>query len=582
MKHPNASRFCALAATILAIAVAIPAQQRDRRMELGSSTAGGPRIALVIGNAAYDTSPLKNPTNDAADVAAALRALGFDVTLGQNWTKRQMEDAIYAFGQRLKAGGVGLFYYSGHGMQVAGRNYLIPIGCRVEDERDVEFEAVDANRVLAKMDAAGNGLNLMILDACRNNPFARSFRSETQGLAQMDAPVGTYIAYATAPGSVAADGEGRNGTYTAALLKEMRKPGLKVEEVFKQVRADVSRATGGKQLPWDASSLVGDFFFIVPAAARATAGGPAAPGPSAAAIESEYWNTIKDSTDAADFEAYLKEYPSGTYASLARLKVQKLRAVARPEPAGGGPPPRPEPAARPGGDTAVDLGSGVRIELVYVRAGSFDMGSAAPRSGEDWTIAEVPQHRVTISKPFLMGKYEVTQGQWKAVMGSNPSKFSGNDDLPVEQVSWEDCQEFIRRLNAKTGGGWRLPTEAEWEYACRAGTSGDYAGALDQMAWYDGNSGGTTHPVGQKQPNAWGLYDMHGNVWEWCQDWYDASFYGRSPGTDPVGPSSGSNRVDRGSCWGNTAAFCRSATRDGNAPSTRSVYLGFRLARTSE
>ncbi len=236
-------------------------------------------------------------------------------------------------------------------------------------------------------------------------------------------------------------------------------------------------------------------------------------------------------------------------------------------------------AERPRADTTVDIGGGVPIALVSVPAGTFEMGSS---NGD---TDERPVHRVTITKPFLMGQYEVTQGQWKAVMGTNPSKFTGNDDLPVETVAWEDCQEFVRRLNAKAGGGWRLPTEAEWEYACRAGTMGDYSGDLAAMAWYERNSGRRTHPVGQKQPNAWGLYDMHGNVLEWCQDWYDENYYGISPGTNPVGPSSDSRRVNRGGWYSYPYSFattCRSASRSGSAPSLRQDNIGFRLARTSD
>jgi formylglycine-generating enzyme required for sulfatase activity len=227
------------------------------------------------------------------------------------------------------------------------------------------------------------------------------------------------------------------------------------------------------------------------------------------------------------------------------------------------------------GGTSVDLGGEVRIEMVYVPAGSFEMG-------ESRYDDERPVRRVKISTGYLLGKYEVTEGQWRAVMGAQSSESTGDDDLPVAQVSWEDCQEFVRRLNAKTGGGWRLPTEAEWEYACRAGTNGDYAGELDRMGWYDANSGETRRPVGRKQPNAWGLYDMHGNVWEWCQDWYDASYYDRSPRVDPQGPASGASRVYRGGCWYGTADNCRSAVRSGYAPSLRVDTVGLRLARDTQ
>jgi formylglycine-generating enzyme required for sulfatase activity len=166
-------------------------------------------------------------------------------------------------------------------------------------------------------------------------------------------------------------------------------------------------------------------------------------------------------------------------------------------------------------------------------------------------------------------------------MGNNPSYFKGCDSCPVEQVSWDDVQEFINKLNAKNDGfNYRLPTEAEWEYACRAGTTGDYAGNLDSMAWYGSNSGSKTHLVGQKQPNAFGLYDMHGNVWEWCQDWYDANYYKNSPSTDPKNTSTGSGRVLRGGGWDDDARDCRAADRYGGTPGDRGNDLGFRLIRT--
>lgn len=220
------------------------------------------RLALVVGNAAYKSSPLRNPVNDAFDMARTLRTLGFEVIHEENANQRTMENAISRFGRQLrKQGGVGLFYFAGHGIQVNGRNYLIPIDANIETESDVRFEAVDAGRVLGKMEDADNDLNIVILDACRDNPFARSFRTSSKGLARMDAPKGSLIAYATAPGSVAADGEQRNGIYTEYLLKHMTTPGSKVEEVLKRVRVDVINETNEKQIPWEASSLTGEFYF---------------------------------------------------------------------------------------------------------------------------------------------------------------------------------------------------------------------------------------------------------------------------------------------------------------------------------
>jgi len=231
----------------------------------------------------------------------------------------------------------------------------------------------------------------------------------------------------------------------------------------------------------------------------------------------------------------------------------------------------------------LDLGHSVTMDFVLIRPGSFMMGSE--NDGD-----EKPVRKVSIAKPFYMAKYEVTQAQWESLMGSNPSNFSSaggsatggkGGKNPVEQVSWSDCQEFLAKLKDKAPGmDVRLPTEAEWEYACRAGSStgfcyGDAGAGLGDYAWFSGNSGGTTHPVGEKKPNAWGLYDMHGNVWEWCSDWYGT--YGSTAETDPVGPSSGSWRVSRGGSWYVEAGSCRSAYRFNYDPGTRYASLGLRV-----
>ena len=219
--------------------------------------------------------------------------------------------------------------------------------------------------------------------------------------------------------------------------------------------------------------------------------------------------------------------------------------------------------------------------FVSVPAGTFTMGDA---NGD----ADETPHQVTLTKGFELGVYEVTQEQYEQVMGSNPSFFKGPQN-PVEQVSWNDAVEFCRKLSAlpsekSAGYVYRLPTEAEWEYACRAGTTtkysfGDSESELGDYAWYRDNSGGTTHPVGQKQPNAWGLYDMHGNVWEWCQDWHGD--YSKGSTTDPTGAASGSLRVSRGGCWYDYSVRCRSAYRYRYAPDYRSFNLGFRVLRSS-
>jgi formylglycine-generating enzyme required for sulfatase activity len=258
-------------------------------------------------------------------------------------------------------------------------------------------------------------------------------------------------------------------------------------------------------------------------------------------------------------------------------------------------PPSPSGHGAAGGD-------GMKLELVLIPAGRFRMGSPAEKAerSDDET-----QHRVMITRPFYIGKYEVTQEQWERVMGKNPSRFKGSKN-PVAYVSWHDCQEFLRKLNetiphpvatprtpplsrgereSERREGFRLPTEAEWEWACRAGTRtrfccGDGEADLAAHAWFAANAGSTTHPVGTRRPNAWGLHDMHGNVWEWCSDWYgpyERKLKGLGWEADPPGPTTGSCRVLRGGSWYSYPADCRSAVRDKNLPATWNGRGGFRV-----
>ena len=235
-------------------------------------------------------------------------------------------------------------------------------------------------------------------------------------------------------------------------------------------------------------------------------------------------------------------------------------------------------------EIAVDLAPGVKLKMVRIPAGEFLMGS--PASDRDASADEKPQHRVRITKPFYLGKYPVTQEQWKAVMGNNPSYFQ-NPKNPVENTNWKLSQQFVDRLNRTRShlvGKFDLPTEAQWEYACRAGSTsryyfGDDEGQLGEHAWYDKNSRRGTHPVGEKKPNAWGLYDMHGNVAEFCVDSYYAATYAISPSLmdDPIGPTTGSDNVCRGGGWSLPASGCRSAARESCGPGMRSNRLGLRV-----
>lgn len=216
----------------------------------------------------------------------------------------------------------------------------------------------------------------------------------------------------------------------------------------------------------------------------------------------------------------------------------------------------------------------IGMTLARIPAGEFLMGSSS-------YSRETAVHSVTLGADYWIGQHEVTQDEYRHVMGTSPAGFQGGA-RPVERVSWEDASEFCRRLGAQEQKTYRLPTEAEWEYACRAGSRaafcyGDDDTRLGEFAWYDASAGAKTHPVGSRKPNAWGIYDMHGNVWEWCQDWYGDDFYSTGPSTDPKGPSTGEYRVLRGGCWYNRPVFCRSARRDFNRPDYRDDGIGFRV-----
>ena len=406
------------------------------------------RIALVIGNGAYKISPLKNPVYDANDIADALKRLGFSVTLKTNAIQRTMEESIQAFGSQLRSGGVGLFYFAGHGITVKGRNYLIPIDADIRGESDVKYESVDAGRVLGKMEDAGNNLNIIILDACRDNPFGRSFRSSDRGLAKMNAPTGSILAYATAPGSVASDGPGRNGLYTSALLKHMITPGIPIEKMFKRIRIDVVRASGKKQVPWESSSLTGDFFFNADRGITAVKH----PKPESSKLpqgftdkELLFWQSIQNSDDPDEYKAYLIEFPNGKFVSLANIKIRKLqqkKMITSITPV-----PKAAEIEKPGEKTVV--------------------ASISP----DDTMPKI----IARDGPFI--KYDNgvvhntrTDLQW----------YAG----PDKDTTWNKAKSWVANLTVD-GGGWRMPTRRDLKSLYKKGAgSRNMTSLLKTTGWW--------------------------------------------------------------------------------------------------
>ena len=322
-----------LAALLTLVALALPSESRAAR-----------RVALVIGNAAYQyTTPLLNPSNDATDVADALRRLGFEVVDGRDLDKRAMERLIREFSVKLSGADVALFFYAGHGLQVEGKNYLLPTDARLASEGDVDFESLPVDLVIKQMERDAK-TSLVLLDACRDNPLARSLARNLgarstqvgQGLAEVKVGIGTLIGYSTQPGAFALDGVGRNSPYTAALLKHVEAPAMDVSGVLVEVRNDVLKTTGGRQVPWEHTSLTGRVYLTgqpAPVSTEGTqlAGLPPPPTPPPVVnnydkeLELLFWNTVKDSKSPDVLQAYLDRYPNGSFTALARILLANVR-----------------------------------------------------------------------------------------------------------------------------------------------------------------------------------------------------------------------------------------------------------------
>ena len=520
------------------------------------------RVALVIGNGQYrNVSPLKNPRNDAVLMRDSLRRAGFKVTMVRDAGILKMRKAIIDFGNALNAGAVGLFYYSGHGIQLGGANFMVPVDAELRRRDYASIEAVNLNEVLTRMGAAEIRLNIVILDACRNNPFPSFKKAASRGLAVTQAPGGTYIAYATGPGSVADDGDGRNSPFTTALASTIGEPGLHLDGVFNKVRAQVMAATKNAQTPWSSSSVTGDFYFHL----------PTQPDPNRQAAAT--WELIKDSRDPAVIEKFILTYPSSPIAPVAKnrlaalqkskfaaltpspkpeidlvpveaayvttrnanvrakpsinaakvttlptgtevyvldrtedgnwLKVEKdgkavgyiyktlledkaAREEARHKLAAATPPEKPPGAAKPKpavglrfapGDTFKDCAE--CPEMVVIPPGSFMMGS--PTSEADRDDDEGPQHRITLPQAFAVGRFEITFAQWYAcVSGGGCGSYRPAYEVwdkgtrPVVSVSSNDAQTYVKWLSRNTSQPYRLLTEAQWEYAARAGATTSY------------------------------------------------------------------------------------------------------------
>jgi uncharacterized caspase-like protein len=434
------------------------------------------RVALVVGNGEYgqEIGRLKNPAGDAKLMAETLQGLGFDVSLVMDADQKAMKRAIRAFGQKLRetgAGGIGLFYYAGHGVQVDGENFLLPIGAQIEAEGDVELEAVSASSILSQMQFAGNAVNLVFLDACRNNPMTRSFRSGSRGLARVDAPRGSFVGYSTAPGDVSVDGDAEHSPYTLALVEELTQPGISIEEAHRAVRGKVLAATNQRQTPWDSSSLTGPVILAAAKPAEAPQAAAVAPAPAQAPAGNQqaellFWDSIKNSDNPATFEAYIKQFPNGIFAGLAQAKVDELEAASAgptetqsaarqvqptPQPVAVA---QPEPEAAP---LAIEELAGV---FVAMKSANVRMGPA--------TDAKIIAKLVVDQAVDATG--QVAGGEWlrvsvKGKTGFVSAKLMAESDAD-EVAAWTALKGAPSEASAKTfigeypDGHFRLKAEA--------------------------------------------------------------------------------------------------------------------------
>ncbi|MET0964690.1 MAG: SUMF1/EgtB/PvdO family nonheme iron enzyme [Noviherbaspirillum sp.] len=570
------------------------------------------RVALVIGNAAYAAQPLASAANDARAMALALQERGYAVTSHENLTQQGMLQALLAFRQQLEPGGVGLFYFAGHGIQTGSRVRLLPVDVAHDRPATLLTRGTELDRVLDAMAAPRAGkANLVLLDTCLDNPFNAAVGRPTPP------PAATLVAYATRPGGLAQDSAGR-GVWTAEVLRTMAANGGELPHLLAGAALRVG-AHADQQQPWLDTALTAG----PPDSGPAGSGLPAAPmhsrgvlpKDSAEQYELTFWESIKDSSHPSDYEAYLQAYPNGRFAGLARARMERLRAAApkaeppaaRPAPEkpraaparrpADAPPaptatptPTPEPE-RPAAAPSLLQKAGADIRdcpacpvLAAIPQGVFTMGS---NSGDP---SEKPARRVTVEAPFAIGRTEVTVEQWNACVEAGACQRTSDaaraPNTPARDVSWDDAQLYVKWLTKVSGKPYRLPTEAEWEFAARGGTSSRYWWGEDMRR---GNANckdcgepwqadGPT-PVASFPANGFGLHDMNGSVWEWVEDCWHSSFKNAPADARAWNESFCTVRVIRGGSWRDGASYMPATTRFKYDGSVRHSQNGFRVAR---
>ncbi|MFN8348835.1 MAG: SUMF1/EgtB/PvdO family nonheme iron enzyme [Spirosomataceae bacterium] len=514
------------------------------------------RAAVIFANQNYDDPryDLQKTHNDADDMKDVLEDMGFKVIVFEKDLNRTaFYRAINALRDKLKGYQMVFFYYSGHGSEYEGLNYLIPTDIKLEYDSDIKANGVEMDLVYKVLRQAQVKTGIVALDACRSLPVGKGEVATGLNIPRNN-PSGTFTMYATEAGRVAKENRspnGRNSFFTQELLKHLPIPNLTINEIHYNTRNAVGDATNQEQLPDVADKLGGKLYLLTKEVID--------PEKEAMRAEIERLKAEQKNTTPAD---NTRVTPPTAIVSNSTTKAAKF----------------------------LDLPF---ADMAYIEGGTFQMGDTGNEGEND----EKPVHTVTVSS-FWMSKYEVTQRQWTQIMGNNPSYFKNCDDCPVENVSWNDTQEFLKKLNARTGGNYRLPTEAEWEYAAGGGatTRARFGNSKDILAPKEANFDATagskkeysvvgeyrskTLRVGSFEPNTLGLYDMSGNVWEWCADWFGT--YPSSSQANPKGPGSGPYRVLRGGSWNSAPLNARVANRHSGTPGPRGGRVGFRVVSPSQ
>jgi formylglycine-generating enzyme required for sulfatase activity len=536
----------------------------------------GPRVALVIGNGAYAEAPIESAASNARTIADVLRMGGFDVVYVENAKKVDIAGAVRSLADKMERGSSAVVYYAGHVVQYDGHNFLIPIDFKINSPAAIRTEGFDADLLLDPLIVRRSAGSVVILDASRPNPWSRIFPGRAQGLAAQDPIQGISFVYAAGPGKIAA-GE----IFCSELIKAMKTPGLGFDAVINRTRTAVSHTTGKQQVVWESSTPPKDLIVF---AGEAQARNSKTPD----AVEIGFWETIQNSASPADYQIYLDSYPEGQFAATARSHLAKLQAQ---KPASEGAPKRTVLAATPG-NTEQPQSSRHSIrdcpvcpEVVSIPVGSIEMGSA------DGFVFERPVHRVEIRKPFYIGRREVTFDEWDACVSEGVCRYSPDDRglgrglRPVTDIDWDDAKTYLSWLSLKTHQSYRLPTEAEWEYAARAGRSTTYpwGNALEKDR--ANCLGCTSMPLdkavetGTFPANEFGLFDMAGNAAEWVEDCWNDSYKGAPTDGSAWNKMDCRERVLRGGSFSNDTRHVRSAARFKYDHDVRYYANGFRVVR---